>query len=76
MHGSLNVKFLQEETLSCVKWIFRRVWWEDLDWMHLDQYKVQWRSVVDAVMKLGVPKQSGGGVCGGYFLTTCTGIRL
>ena len=30
--------------------------------IHLAQYKVQWRSVVDAVMKLGFPKKGGGGI--------------
>jgi len=57
-------KILQEETRSYVKWIFRIVWWEDLDWIHLAQYevhKVQWRFVVAAVMKLGVPNRGGGG---------------
>jgi hypothetical protein len=33
------------------------------------QYKAQWWSVVDAAMKLGVPKKGRGGVGEGYFLT-------
>jgi hypothetical protein len=33
----------------------REVWWEGVDWMHLAQYRDQWRAVVNTVMNLRVP---------------------
>jgi hypothetical protein len=33
----------------------RKIWWEGLDWIHLDQDKDQWRVVVGTVMNLRVP---------------------
>jgi hypothetical protein len=30
--------------------------WEGVDWMHLTQYRDQWRSLVNTVMNLRVPK--------------------
>jgi hypothetical protein len=38
-----------------VKWIFREVLWEGVDWIRLFQYRDQWWIVVVAVMMLGVP---------------------
>jgi hypothetical protein len=29
--------------------------WEDVDWMHLAQYREQWRAVVNTIMNLRVP---------------------
>jgi hypothetical protein len=31
------------------------IWWEDLDWIYLAQYRVQWRAIVNTVMNLRVP---------------------
>jgi hypothetical protein len=33
----------------------RKIWWEDVDWIHLAQYRDQWRAHVNTVMKLLVP---------------------
>jgi hypothetical protein len=32
-----------------------RVSWEGVDWIHLAQYTVGWRAVVNTVMNHGVP---------------------
>jgi hypothetical protein len=33
----------------------REIRWEDVNWMHLDQDRDQWRTAVKTVMKLRVP---------------------
>jgi hypothetical protein len=30
----------------------REIFWEGVDWMHLSQYKGQWRAVLNTVIKL------------------------
>jgi hypothetical protein len=30
------------------------VWWEGVDWIHVDQDRDQWRAVLNAVINLGV----------------------
>jgi hypothetical protein len=37
---------------------------ERVDWIHLAQCRIQWRTVMNAVMKLTVPQTAG------YFLTS------
>jgi hypothetical protein len=29
--------------------------WEDVDWMHLDQDRDQWRALVNTIMNLRIP---------------------
>jgi len=31
------------------------IWWEGLDWMHLDEDRDQWRAFVNTLMNLRVP---------------------
>jgi hypothetical protein len=33
----------------------REIWWEGVDWIHLDQNRDQWRALVNAVMNVRVP---------------------
>jgi hypothetical protein len=33
----------------------REMGWKDVEWMHLAQDRIQWRAVVNTVMKLHVP---------------------
>jgi len=33
----------------------REVGWDVVDWIHLSQYRYQWRAVVNTVMNLRVP---------------------
>jgi hypothetical protein len=35
----------------------RVIEWEDVNWVHLDQYRNQWRALVNMVMKLGFHKR-------------------
>jgi len=37
----------------------REIWWEDVDWMHLDQDKDHWRGLVNAVMNLASSIKAG-----------------
>jgi hypothetical protein len=38
-----------------LEWILREIRWEAVDWMHLAQDRVQWRDLVNTVMKFPVP---------------------
>ena len=42
-----------------LRWIFRK--WDVgcMDWIHLDQNRVRWRTLVNAVMKIRVPYSAG-----------------
>jgi hypothetical protein len=33
----------------------REIWWEGMDWMHLDQDGDLWQAFVDTIMNLRVP---------------------
>jgi hypothetical protein len=37
----------------------RKIWWEGVDWMHLDQDSDQWRAVVNIVTNLRVSQKAG-----------------
>jgi hypothetical protein len=38
-----------------IKTDLRETWWEDVEWMHLAQYRDNWWAVVNTVMNLRVP---------------------
>jgi hypothetical protein len=42
-----------------LEWILKHMEWKGVDWMELSQDKVQWRALVNAVMKLRVPQKAG-----------------
>jgi hypothetical protein len=29
-----------------LKWIFKDIWWQDVDWNHVAKDRVQWRALV------------------------------
>jgi hypothetical protein len=49
-----------------IKIDFKRIGWDDTDWINLAKEKDQWRALVNTVMNLRVPKNAG------KFLSSCT----
>jgi hypothetical protein len=37
-----------------IRMVIRKIWWEGVDWMHLDQDREKWRNFVTTVMNLRV----------------------
>jgi hypothetical protein len=51
---------------AILKWILlREIEWDGMDWIHLAQDRDQWRVLVNTVMNLRVPLNSG------KFLSSC-----
>jgi hypothetical protein len=38
-----------------IKMDLKKTGWEIVDWIHLTQYRYQWRALKNTVMKFGVP---------------------
>jgi hypothetical protein len=49
-----------------MKMDLREIGWDGMDWIHLAQNRNQWRTLVNTVMNLQVPKNAG------KFLSSCT----
>jgi hypothetical protein len=39
--------------------VLREIRWEDVDWIYVVQYAVQWRDLVNTVMNLWFPLKAG-----------------
>jgi hypothetical protein len=35
-----------------IKMVFREIWYEDVDWIHLDQCRDRWRALVNTAINL------------------------
>jgi hypothetical protein len=49
-----------------IKIDFKEIGWDGMDWINLVQDRDQWRTLVNAVMNLRIPKNAG------KFLSSCT----
>jgi hypothetical protein len=53
---------LRRPRLRCednIRMDLKETGWEDVDWIHLDQYRDQWQAFVNKEIDLRIPRQAG-----------------